>query len=183
MTASEIEVLHKAIRDSRDDIKKHFDSVIANLTSSLNDARNKITLLEQENLNLKRAVKFFEKKDRKNNLIISGLQLSDEVCRDHSQLSDAIVDFFKEYLDFVLDRHQINNIFCLGGTDREVIKLELNSFLTKAQILKRRANLKNTKIYFGTVLHLRSRGFIKFFCNISKQLVRKVIVLELGIIL
>lgn len=82
-----------------------------------------------------------EKKARKNNLIIVGLEV------DFGNIVESTIAKLNQILNLSLSKLSINNIYSLGRSSLALIKVEFTSFLAKSLVLKNRSKLRGTKIY------------------------------------
>lgn len=132
----EIENTKKELKNKIEESEKHI----------LNELQTKIKNLETENHCLRRTIEDLEIKNRKNNIILFGLQK--EIVKDIPKLCQKL----NELLNIRLTESEINDAYCLGKTENPPIKVELISQLKKKQIIQNTKSLKGTNIYISNDL-------------------------------
>ncbi|KAL3268672.1 hypothetical protein HHI36_007775 [Cryptolaemus montrouzieri] len=87
------------------------------LLDELEESHSQVVQLEEENTYLRDRIEFFESKNRKNNLIINGLQVDAE-----RNFEDSVVEGLNE---------DLNNVYIVGKKLNGANKLKLTSYLKK----------------------------------------------------
>jgi len=105
------------------------------------DINNKLNATNQNIENLKSKYLFLERKSRRNNIIIFGLNNVERQNLLQNTLSDL-----NRLLKINLLPNDINNIQVIGKTQKPPVLLEFTSFLKKSEIFPNLKHLKNTGI-------------------------------------
>ncbi|CAH1106164.1 unnamed protein product [Psylliodes chrysocephalus] len=129
---------------------------IDNAQETLNDIKSevsglsaKIVKLEEENITLKNQIKSLDRRLRKNNLVVFGLETKD---------ASLSLQKLSQILEVPLDLSHFNNIYFIPNKNNQVIlKLELNSYLIKTKIFGSLNKLKNTKMYITNDLNAKDQ--------------------------
>lgn len=141
--AQEITITHlyEELIKTKIELKSAIEAGEARVVLETELLKNKIKHLEKENQNLRNKVEQFDRNNRKNNILIFGLERQSKEVPVESIKSEL-----KNLLDIDLKENDISNVYYLGNQERSPIKLELVSFLKKSAILKNCGKLKGTKI-------------------------------------
>lgn len=116
-------------------------AVEVRLSLKIEEVNHKINNLSQENTELKEKLETIERHQRKNNIIIFGLD------REEEQLNiNSFLNKLNNYLTTDIKQPDLNNIYLLGKGRHCPIKLEFISYLNKQAIFRNIKNLKGTKI-------------------------------------
>lgn len=156
------ETLRRCLAEFQNNIRKDTESTLkkelSNLWSSINENKEDIQGLRQENHHLKTQCesqqKLIDKLVKRNNLIIHGL---DEIPNEsNTQTLDKVMTMIRERLNISIDISSVDQIRRLGevklnGNARPIL-FGLNSNLLKNDILRKRAGLKGTNIYINVDL-------------------------------
>lgn len=142
------------ISNQNDNIKKQNDEINANIkdiktdllkqNGKINDIIKQVSVLENENLNLKKKLLAAEQKIRKNNLVIYGV--GEE---ENADITSIITKIFSEKLDIQITSFDINNIYRVGTKSedkRRPVILELVRYIKKQEIFAQVPKLKGTGI-------------------------------------
>ncbi|CAG9824653.1 unnamed protein product [Phaedon cochleariae] len=108
--------------------------------------RNKVEILEKENVTLKNKVSKFEKQLKLNNLVIYGIEENED--ENQEKLINTFSELTAIKLEVEIKRIEINNIFRLGkktGQKRPIL-VSLGSQIRRQEILRNGPKLKGTKI-------------------------------------
>ncbi|KAL3284515.1 hypothetical protein HHI36_018673 [Cryptolaemus montrouzieri] len=97
---------------------------------------NRVNELEAQDEQLRYEIECLDKKQRKNNLIIHGVQLNGESS------GDEIVNIIKNEVQVNICSEDIKDSFKLGNRDKGTILVELASFKQKSEIIKNSFKLK-----------------------------------------
>lgn len=147
-----IEKLLNEIIKNREEIKSAIETTEAHLLLKVEQDRNKINQLEQENNILRQEVESLKQANRKNNVIIFGIK---------HQVNEINVDFIqqkiKSLLQIELVKVDINDVYTLGKSEDSPIKIQFTSYLTKKHILQNCKKLKDTNIFIGHDLTEKQR--------------------------
>lgn len=141
------EFIKEEIRENREEIIKENNKILNQLqtnTKRLDTLENKYNALELRCIQLDRI-------QRKNNIIIFGLQSSPQ------NLLNFVIDKLEQLLEIKINKHYINNIYQLKGKNPNPIKLEFTSNLVKQEIVKNSKKLKGTNISIVHDLCLEDR--------------------------
>lgn len=121
-------LLNEQTKDIKKDIKRNFKHI----ESKIYKNSKKITELEKRCL-------YLERKIRKNNIIIFGLNISDE-----NLVTNTILKL-NTYLESNITENDINNIYKLNKNEKSPIIVEFIRYLRKAEIFKNIEKLKALK--------------------------------------
>lgn len=150
------ELIISQCRSIREDIRKENDELKAKLedfTVVTSGIENRYNILESR---CRRAEKF----QRKNNIIIFGLQVPDGVS-----LLKEVVQKLTQLLGIELTESDINNLYRLKNDTTPTIKIEFVRFLKKQEILEGCHKLKGQKIYISQDMSIEERQDHKILLN------------------
>lgn len=133
----------RAIEVLKLELSQQSQQQFAQLSDKISDFQDRVLTVEKAVLEQKRMI---DKLQRKNNIVIYGLSEIDGLYQ--GDLLEVIQRLFKDRLDINLERTEVNNIYRIGK-NRQIIKLELLTFLKKVEVLKSSKKLKGTKIYIS----------------------------------
>lgn len=124
---------------NRQEIKNAIEESEIKVLLKVEELMRKVKSLEEENISLKQKVEYLERKSKKNNIIIFGLDSEDatlpNICR---KLKDLIrVD---------ISVNDINNFYPLNSTTNNALKIEFTSFWKKLKVLGNCKYLKGTSV-------------------------------------
>lgn len=151
-----IKNLSTEIKEQNENIKKQIQTQQNEITSELRSLKDSFDVecaelkninknLVEENTELKKRVNYLERKDKKNNLIIHGMEES-----DNENTIDLVKNLINNTLNIPLTIPEINNTYRLGfkSSDKSrPIILQLVSYIKKTEIYSKVQNLKNTGVY------------------------------------
>lgn len=121
---------------------------LADKTKVLED---KVLALEVENKQLKTKLLNVERKLKKNNIFIFGLDPED------TDVTNAVIKVVNKKLNVALTVNDINNCYQIKNVDGKPILLELISYLKKSEIFNKVSKLKGTGIFFSDDLTYQDR--------------------------
>lgn len=158
LTISEaVDKLTALINTTKFDIKEEITKAVSDLTSKIEETHKKITELEKENKTLKKSLEEAHKQIKKNNLIIFGLEESED-----EDVYETVVKFIKEKLKVQVNKSEINHIYKFGN--REKIRptvVKFVSFHRKIDVLRNAYNLKNSNYSVANDLTRKERELQK----------------------
>lgn len=131
------QLLLKANTKQTEDIKAEIKASERNVTDKIKITQKKICALEKKSL-------FFERKIRRNNIVIFGLERE-----NNENLVQRVVAKLNELLHINLTSSDINNIYRLGQMSKSPVIVEFISYLKKAELFKdpvKLRALRNTPI-------------------------------------
>lgn len=140
------EVLNE-ILNVKTELKNFFEAGEVRLVLKLEELKNKINKLESENRELRTKVENLERNQRKNNLIIFGLQLANT-----DNVKQFVQRKLNELMGIGLQEQDINNIYSFGKSENRTVKLELTTYLKKQHVLANGKKLKGTGIFISNDL-------------------------------
>lgn len=131
-----------------------------NITTKLNDAKRRISKLENTCL-------YLERRARKNNIVIFGFEIQ---C--NKSIVQEVLDKLNSLLNLNIAISDVNNIYKIGKTERSPIIVEFISYLKKIEIFqnpeKLRA-LKSTNIAISNDLCEKDRNDRKILLRYYKK--------------
>lgn len=110
------------------------------LLMKIEEFKKKVEKLEKENIQLKEELEKLSRKEKKNNVIIFGLQISEELT------PNTVCQKINELLDVDIKEADLNDTYKLGKNPSSPIKVELISYLTKKYILDQCHKLKGKNV-------------------------------------
>lgn len=135
--------IYAAILRVERSLTDHSDQLFTGLKQEILGFGSKLTELQEVNSQCQQRLDLFEKLRRKNNLVIFGLCSGEHL--DQIGLLQKVRDLFQTKLDVAILDSEVNNIYFIGRS-RQVVKLELVTYLKKVEILRSARKLKGTKI-------------------------------------
>ena len=126
-----------------DGIKKLLDCQTEQIDNGMNRSlakiNNKLCKNEEQIDNVQKQCLFLERKVRKNNIIIFGLDIKDE------NLVEKVISSLNNLLDLKVTTSEINNVYKIGKNNKPPIVVEFVSFLKKKEIFNIPEKLKSLK--------------------------------------
>lgn len=142
------------IKKQNDEITKQNVEINANIkeiktdlskqTEEINNIIKKVSVLENENLDLKKKLLVAEQKIRKNNLVIYGVEEN-----ENADIISVTIKIFSTKLNVEINPLDINNIYRVGiksENKRRPVIVELVRYIKKQEIFAQVAKLKGTGI-------------------------------------
>lgn len=120
-------------RELKEDIKNDIKTTIESFSKKIDET-------VEQNLILQKKCSFLERKIRKNNIIIFGLNPQKE------NLIANTIKTLNQLLEVNLSKSDINNIYTVGYKNKLPVVIEFLSFLTKTEIFKNVSKLRGTGI-------------------------------------
>lgn len=137
----------------RKDIKAEIALENTKTLKKIEDCFNRLDQLENKFNNLNKKLIYLDRRLRKNNIIIVGLNIP-----ENSDLIDFVLNKIKDLIDIDLSAAEINNIELIKiGKHQKAIKLEFISYLKKKLILRNCNKLKGKNIYINDDLGYEDR--------------------------
>ncbi|KAG5891189.1 hypothetical protein JTB14_004490 [Gonioctena quinquepunctata] len=148
------ELISKSLKEEVQTLHDSLNSVSQKLKEKLTRRNEIVDILEKENAVLRSENKYVEKKLKRNNILIHGLEIGDD-----NTISNT-VDQLQILLDVEIDceRH-VNNIYEVGNPDKEnrPIVVEFITTIKKLKVLKNSFKLENKNIYINNDLTKEDR--------------------------
>lgn len=143
------------IQNSKKELKEDIKTVREDLSIQTEVLKESITVIQSKLNDIEYRVQALEKLARKNNLIIFGL-------RDHRNLKDFelatwVTEQLRNLLEVDINISDINNLYYLGNDSTKPLRIELNSYLKKALILRSAYKLKGKNIFINHDLSKKER--------------------------
>lgn len=129
------------IKKNRIEIKNAIEATETRLLLKIEDLRNKNVELERENHNLKKEIELIKRNEKKNAIIIFGL----ENKKEHLEI-EKVCDILQSLVDIKIIPSEINNFYTLGKTESSPLKIDFVSYWKKSLILRNCYKLKNKNI-------------------------------------
>lgn len=154
-----VKVLKEEIIKNRREIKSAIEASESKLLLKIEELNHRVTNLEIENSNLTNKIEALEVVTKKNNIIIFGLENSEEsspssVCRE-----------LKNLLDVEVHVSDLNNAYRLRTQGKNPLKVEFVSYLKKLEVLKHCKNLKGSGVAISNDLTYKQRCHNKILRN------------------
>lgn len=147
-----LETITTELRKEGDRIRAEIKTENKKLIERIDKAILKINNLEEKYTQIENKYLYLERQIRKNNILIYGLKLTENI-----NIVDFVLNFFREVLEVELNDCHINNVYKLRIGREYVIKVELLSSLVKEKILKNCKKLKGKEIYINSDLCYKDR--------------------------
>lgn len=136
----------KALKEQTDEIKSDIQHINSQISNEAALTRAKISTIESYQNKLKDNIIHLERVARKNNIIIFGLEITEQ------NLVSAVIKKLNELMDINLCETDINDIYKLNKNKISPIKVEFVSFLKKKLIFGSVKKLKGKNIYINNDL-------------------------------
>lgn len=120
------------LEDIKELLKKQTETLVNQFQVSIKGGLGRIEKLERRCLNI-------ERKQRKNNVIIFGLNTD----RDH--IVKKTIDTLNELLDLDFSLADVNDIYQIGKSEKKPVIVEFKSFLKKREIFQNKDKLRALK--------------------------------------
>lgn len=133
------------------ELKDYINSEIEELRNIIKKEQKERNELEIKYENLQNKYMLLEKKLRKNNIVIFGIENANE------NLLDSTINKLNEHLNLNIQPGDINNIFTIGKKQEKPIIVQFVSYLTKLDVLRNCKKLKGTKITISEELSVEER--------------------------
>lgn len=151
-----IDKIYEEILNSRFELKNIIEASEARVLLKIEELKNKVKTLEEENLSLKIRLEEVDRTKRKNNILLFGLE------RQAKEVSiEFVTEKIQNLLDIRLKEADVNNAYYLGNLENSPLKVELVSFLKKKLILENCKKLKGSDIYISNDLTEKQREEFK----------------------
>ncbi|KAG5889294.1 hypothetical protein JTB14_031941 [Gonioctena quinquepunctata] len=112
---------------------------LAEIKVELQSVSTKVSILEEENYKLKKEIQNLDRKQRRNNIVVFGIETEDKL-ESLSHLSDTF--------EVPIKLSDTNNIYSFETkNNKRIIKIELLSYWKKIDIQKFLYKLKNKNIF------------------------------------
>ena len=165
-----------------EEIKADINIIKDDLKNTSEKLETKVGNLEAENQILKKRIIACERKLKKNNIIIYGLDTQD------SPVLDTVIKFIKDKLNIELKLSDIDDCYQLkNNASQSIVLLGLIAHLKKSEIFKNLSKLKNTGVSFADDLPFEDRQERKLLNihlkkakanNIQAKIIRNKIIIE-----
>lgn len=152
---------------NRNEIKTAIQSSEANLLLKIDEANNRISQLETENIQLKQEMEILKQNCKKNNIVIFGIKHQEDELN-----FEFVKQEIQNLLEVELEEKDINDIYSLGRSEDSPIKIELATYLKKKYILQNSHKLAGTKIFINHDLTEKQREenrLLRKHLNIAKK--------------
>lgn len=147
-----VKTLKEEIVRNGEEIKLAIKASEANLLMKIEELNHRVSSLEVENCHLSNKIETLEILNKKNNIIIFGLD------KPELQTPNQICQELKNCLKIDVELTDLNNAYPLKTTgEGKPIKVEFVSYLKKAEIFKNCKNLKGTGISIANDLTYKQR--------------------------
>lgn len=148
------------LKEETTEIKKE----IYEIKTAITESERRIKLLQDSNCILQKKNEYLERKLKKNNIVIFGLEVEKE------NLVNDVIRHLSELLHINIDISQINNVYKIGKQPtNQPIVVEFLSYLVKVEVLKNCKNLKGTKISISDDLSKADQAVRKCLLKHQKE--------------
>lgn len=139
-----IENIRRDGATSKEELKQEIRTETRTVLEKLGQNESRINYLAEKNKQLENRLLTGERIRRKNNILIFGIEVPSE-----TDLLSFTIDRLETLLGIQIRETDINNIYQLKGSGIPPIKIEFVRFLKKLEVVGRRANLKNTRVFIA----------------------------------
>lgn len=148
--------LYEEIVLSKTELKNRIEASETRILLEIESLKSKVRSLEQENKVLRVKVESLDRNNRRNNLLIFGLE------KPPQEISlEFLCNTIQKLINVNIIESDINNYYGLGRTSKSPLKVELVSQLKKQVILRNCNKLKGTKIFIVNDLTEKQREEFK----------------------
>lgn len=138
------------IKKNRTELKHCIEASEIRVRMKIEELNEKIKTLENENIQLKNKLEFLERDQKKNNILVYGLELAEDFT------VDDVCEILSQSLEVSISHFDINDLYILS-IPKNPIKIELISNLKKREIFNNCKKLKGTTIGISGDLTYRQR--------------------------
>lgn len=128
------------IRDGKEEVKGYISATETKLLLEIQSLKKRNEILEGENEKLKNRLEKTERLQKKNNIIIFGLEANSKLT------SKYICTELNRLLSTRVETSEINDYYKLGDLPNSPIKVEFVSYQTKKYIFDHTKNLRGTAV-------------------------------------
>ncbi|KAJ8965829.1 hypothetical protein NQ314_003876 [Rhamnusium bicolor] len=146
------QLIYEEILKNRTELKNTIDASETRLLQKIEELNKRLNTLEKENLNLKTKIEILETRDKKNNIIIFGINKPVDTISPQ-----FICQKLNHLLDTDLTELDLNNAHSLGNSENSPIKVEFVRYLTKNTVLQNCHKLKGIDISISHDLTFQQR--------------------------
>lgn len=154
-----VRILKEEIIKNRKEIKSAIEASESKLLLKIEELNHRVNNLEAENAVLNDKIEALEITTRKNNIIIFGLEDSEEVS------PSGICKNLKKLLNVDVHTSDLNNLYKLRTQGRNPLKVEFVSYLKKLEVVKQCRKLRGTGIGISNDLTYKQRCENKILRN------------------
>lgn len=122
-------------------MKAIIQAVEVKLSLKIEQVAHRLLGVEKENEVLRNKIESLERNQRKNNIIVFGIERSENYIN-----ADYIIALIKDLLNIELVESDISDVYPLGKSRNSPIKIEFTSYLRKLAILKNAKKLKDSRL-------------------------------------
>lgn len=152
-----VETIKTEGQQIRRELKKDLQFENKKIIEKIDTCCKNIKEIEEKLNQLESKCKYFDRKLRKNNILIFGLEISDNV-----ELINVVLEKIRELTDIEITAKEINNLYTVPLGNKRAVKIEFVSYLKKNLLLKQGYKLKGTNISFAQDLSFEERQERKF---------------------
>lgn len=158
-------ILEEILRN-RTELKNTIEASETRLLKQVEELNNKLNNLEKENADLKNKIKILETKNKKNNIVLFGLENSEKIS------PQFICQQLKRHLDVDVIEADINNLYLSGNSQNGPVVVEFLSYIKKNSVMKNCYKLKGTTISIAHDLNFEERQknkILRKHLNLARQ--------------
>lgn len=149
---TETERIINEIQLLRNELKNAIEASEVRLQLRIEESKEKVRKLEEENAALKRKVEWMERRQNSANIIVFGL---------NKRREEISVEFISHKLESLLEinlpQQEIKDVHCLGSEENCPVKIEFISTFTKKHIFANCKKLAGTGVSIANDLTLQQR--------------------------
>lgn len=137
-----LQQIAKELGDIKQELRRVIEASETRILLKIEESKSRIITLEKENSCLRDRLEFLDRKTRKNNIIVFGLNA-------FPLSSQSIVEKLNGLLDSQIREEDLSDAYRLGRSNTGPIKIELHNYQVKKRILEYKSKLKGTNIYIN----------------------------------
>ncbi|KAJ8966899.1 hypothetical protein NQ314_003245 [Rhamnusium bicolor] len=135
--------LNASINQKLTEVTNQINEIKDEISEVANKHDEEIEELKEENQQLRKENKFLQRKVRKNNIVIYGINVNDN-------LSDTVINTLNNLLEISISEQDINDIYRIGKiNNKQPLLVELISYQKKRLILNNAKKLKGKNIFIA----------------------------------
>lgn len=165
--------LNKSIKEDIADLEIRLDRKLQDFKVDCGEKvkilENRVKELEKQNKDLSKEIVLLQKNERKNNIVIHGLNPESEGINIEDHVRRVIVG----RMNLQLNETDLSDVYRLGKGEKGPVIVEFRSKAKRTEILKKSASLKGTNIFVSQDLIPEEREKQKILVNYMKDYRKK----------
>lgn len=150
----------------RNELVKQIEPLKSEICAIKSNFEEKISIIEAENKELRDKIVSLERKQRKNNLIIFGIDNAD------SDVAEKVIALFNDHLEINIVRTDIKEAYRLenrNNSGKSPVLVSFSTYEKKLEVLKNSSKLKGESIYISSDQCWEDRELMKQLLQYRKK--------------